>query len=460
MALAANLGADVSLDDVPLKEEDMAPWEIWISESQERMMLAVKPENVDEVLRIFDKWDVLATPIGKAVKGSNIKVRYKGEVVIDLDLNFYTAGPVYRRKYLKPKRKYEEYIPEEPEDYEKTLIRLLTHPNIASKEWVIRQYDHQVRASTVLTPMQGMVGHETHGDAAVMKPREDSWKGLAISTGIAPRISEIDPYWGAWNAVDEAYRAIVAVGGRPHSLSDCLNFGNPENPRRFWEFRESVKALGDAGKSLGIPYASGNVSFYNESPAGAIPPTPTVMGAGIVEDIRKVVSSAFKKEGDPIYILGDTKAEMGGSLYYELSGGRSAVVPKVDAEALKENSMALLKAIDSELVMAVHDVSDGGIAVALSEMAFGGRIGADINVGKLGKARADMKVFSESPSRWLIEVDASKEDEFTSIVKNAVKIGRVGGKHIGIADFEHLLMDIDVEEAYQAWKEAIWKTMG
>lgn len=308
--------------------------------------------------------------------------------------------------------------------------------------------------------MQGIVGHETHGDAAVMKPRENSWKGLAISTGIAPRISEIDPYWGAWNAVDEAYRAIVAVGGRPHSLSDCLNFGNPENPQRFWEFRESVKALGDAGKSLGLPYASGNVSFYNESPAGAIPPTPTVMGVGIVDDVRKTVTSAFKKEGNPIYILGDTRAEMGGSTYYAMVGGRSAVVPKVNHEALKENSEALLKAIDAGYVMAVHDISDGGIAIALSEMSFGGRIGADIDVGKLGKVRSDMKIFSESPSRWLIEVDASKEEEFKSIVENAVRIGRVGGRHIGISDFEHLLIDVEMESAYEVWKEEIWKTMG
>ncbi len=460
MALAAGLGAEVDLEKVPLKEEDMAPWEIWISESQERMMLAVKPENVDKVLKIFEKWDVLATPIGRAVEGSRIVVRYRGEVVIDLDLNFYTAGPVYRRRYIKPKRSFEEYIPPEPEDYEDMFLRIISHPDIASKDWVIRQYDHQVRASTVLTPMQGKVGHETHGDAAVIKPVEGSWRGIAVSTGVAPRISEIDPYWGAWNAVDEAYRALISVGARPHSLSDCLNFGNPENPQRFWEFRESVKALGEAGKSLGLPYASGNVSFYNESPAGAIPPTPTVMGAGIVEDVRKVLSSAFKSEGNPIYILGETKAEMGGSIYYELSGGRSQVVPKVDADALIKNSSKLLEAINKGYVKAVHDISEGGIAVALAEMSFGGNIGADINIGNIGKARADMKVFSESPSRWLIEVDSRHEDDFISTVPGAIRIGRVGGRHIGIADFEHLLMDIELDKAYSVWKEAIWKVMG
>ncbi len=460
MALAAGLGAEVELDDVPLKEEDMAPWEIWISESQERMMLAVRPGNVDRVLKIFEKWDVLANPIGKAVKGSQIKVKYGGEVVIDLDLNFYTAGPIYRRKYTKPRRKMEEFTPPEPENYEEVFLKILSHPDVASKEWVIRQYDHQVRGSTVLTPMQGVVGHESHGDAAIIKPRENSWSGLAISTGIAPRISEIDPYWGAWNAVDEAYRALISVGAGLHSLSDCLNFGNPENPHRFWEFRESVRALGEAGKALGVPYASGNVSFYNESPAGAIPPTPTVMGVGIAEDVRKAITSAFRRENNPIYIIGQTGAEMGGSIYYELSGGKSAAVPKVNVETLKENGDSLLRAMEKDMVMSAHDIGEGGIAVALAEMCFGGKIGADIDIGKIGRMRADIKIFSESPSRWIVEVDRKREEEFRSIVKGAVRIGRVGGKHIGISDFERLLFDVSMERAYSVWKEAIWKIMG
>lgn len=460
MALAAGLGADVELDNVPLKEEDMAPWEIWVSESQERMMLAVRPENVDKVLKIFDKWDVLANPVGKAVKGKRIRVRYKGIEVIDLDLDFYTAGPVYRREYRKSERKIEEKIPEEPENYEDVLERMLQHPNIASKEWVVRQYDHQVRASTVLPPLQGIPGHETHGDAAIIKPLEGSWKGLAISTGVAPRISEIDPYHGAWNAVDEAYRALIAVGAKPHSLSDCLNFGNPEKPERFWEFRESVRALGDSGKVLGIPYASGNVSFYNESPAGAIPPTPTILGLGIVPDIRRRVSSAFRKEGSHIYIVGSTTAEMGGSVYYEIAGGKSSLVPKVDAKTLLKNSEAILKAIEKDYVLAVHDISEGGIAVALAEMCFGGNTGADIDIGKIGEMRADMKLFSESPSRWLVEVPEDKKDEFESGVKSSIRIGRVGGRHIGISDFERLLIDMEVEKAYGLWKEALWKIMG
>ncbi len=460
MALAAGLGAEVELDSVPLKEEDMAPWEIWISESQERMMLVVKPESVDKVLKIFDKWDVLANPIGKAVKGNGIRVRYTGIEVIDLDLNFYTAGPVYRRRYAKPKRKIEENIPEEPENYEKVLLKVLTHPNIASKEWVIRQYDHQVRGSSVLTPMQGRIGHETHGDASLIKPREESWKGLAISTGISPRISEINPYWGAWNAVDEAYRGLVSVGARPHSLSDCLNFGNPEEAHRFWEFRESIKALGEAGKSLGLPYASGNVSFYNESPAGAIPPTPTIMGIGIMADIRKRVTSDFKRENSHIYIVGSTGAEMGGSIYYEIAGGKTATVPKVDSRGLRKNAEALLGAMEKGLVLAAHDISEGGTAVALGEMCFGGNIGADIDIGRIGKARADVKLFSESPSRWLVEVPEEKKDRFENTVNGALRIGRVGGKHIGISDFERLLLDVDIERAYSLWKEALWKIMG
>ncbi len=459
MALDAGLGAEIDLEKVPLKEEDMEPWEIWISESQERMMLAVKPENLDAVMHIFDKWDVLATPIGRAVEGHNIVVRHNGDTVIDLDLNFYTAGPVYKRKYRVPKRKIKEKIPDEP-DYEEMLLKLLAHPNIASKAWVIRQYDHQVRASTILTPMQGKTGHETHGDAALLKPVVDSWKGLALSTGVAPKVSEIDPYWGAWNAVDEAYRSLIAVGATPHSLSDCLNFGNPEEPDKFWEFRESVKALGDAGKELGIPYASGNVSFYNESPAGAIAPTPTVMGAGLMNDIRKAVGSFFKKEGSSIYLVGSTGDDMGGSTYYEISGGTSGKVPKVDPKALLSRSEGLLKAMEKDMALSAHDISEGGIAVALSEMCFGGDVGADIDIGALGEFRADMRLFSESPSRWLVEVPAGKEAEFEDTVPDSFRLGRVGGKHIGISDYEHLLLEVEMEKAYEAWKDALSEIMG
>ncbi len=459
MALDAGLGAEIDLEKVPLKEDDMEPWEIWISESQERMMLAVRPENLEAVLHIFEKWDVLATPIGRVVEGSRILVKYEGEPVIDLDLNFYTAGPVYSREYREPKRHFDEIMPPEP-DYEDVFLKLLSHPNISSKAWVIRQYDHQVRASTVKTPMQGIPGHETHGDAAVIKPVEGSWKGLALSTGVAPKVSEIDPYWGAWHAVDEAYRSLVAVGARPHSLSDCLNFGNPEEPERFWEFRESVRALGDAGRELGIPYASGNVSFYNESPAGAIAPTPTVMGAGIMDDIRKSVSTDFKREGSHIYVIGLAGDEMGGSTYYEIAGGSSGRVPKVDPESLKKRGDGILNAMDKELVLAAHDISEGGLAVALAEMCFGGRIGADIGIGPLGEARADIRLFSEAPSRWLIEVPEGKGEEFEAIVPDAVRIGRVGGKHIGISDYEHLLLEVEEEKAYDIWKDALSKIMG
>jgi phosphoribosylformylglycinamidine synthase len=325
---------------------------------------------------------------------------------------------------------------------------------------VIRQYDHQVRASTVMTPMQGIPGHETHGDAAVMKPVEESWKGLALSTGVAPKVSEIDPYWGAWHAVDEAYRSLVAVGAKPHSLSDCLNFGNPEDPERFWEFRESVRALGDAGRELGIPYASGNVSFYNESPAGAIAPTPTVMGAGLMDDIRKSVGSAFRREGNQIYLVGNAGEEMGGSTYFEISRGSSGKVPKVDATALKNRSEGLLNAMEKGMVLSAHDISEGGIAVTLAEMCFGGKMGADIDIGPLGTSRADIRLFSEAPSRWLVEVPEDMADDFEATVPDAVRIGRVGGKNIGISDYEHLLLELPVERAYEEWKTALSKIMG
>ncbi|MFQ6061389.1 MAG: phosphoribosylformylglycinamidine synthase subunit PurL, partial [Thermoplasmata archaeon] len=416
MALAGGFGAEINLESVPTKEEGLAPWEIWVSESQERMMLAVPPNNAEEVLHIFKLYDVLATPIGKVIRDKIIRVRHQGEVVLDLDLDFLTAGPEYCRPFLTEfgRMKQKETQLEEPEDYEDILLRVLSSPNISNKEWVIRQYDHEIRASTVLKPLQGRIGLACHGDAVVLKPLEHSNKCLAVTTTTTPQYTDINPYLGGASAVDEMCRNLVAVGSRPHSFSNCLNFGNPEKPDRLGAFRETVRGIGEVARELGLPVPSGNVSFYNETSFAPVKPTPVLLGVGILEDFMKCVSTDFKKEGNSIFLIGETKKEMGGSEYYRLRGAFSPVVPTVNVGLLKKSMTAILSLANEGLIQSCHDVSHGGLAVAISEMCLGGDLGASVNLSGIGRLRFDHKLFSESNTRWVVEVNPMDEEEFIS----------------------------------------------
>src|SRR5216117_1772858 len=354
MALAGGFGAEVDLEKVPLKEEGLAPWEIWVSESQERMMLAVRPENVDSVLRIFDLYDVPATVIGRVIPEKVCRVRYQGTVVLEMDLPFYTGGPEYSRPYEAPAAlpSQDLRLPREPQDYRSTILKILASPNVASKEYVIRQYDHEVRASTVLKPLQGVIGKAAHGDASVIRPRVDSWRALAIAVASTPAFTAIDPYLGGATAVDEVCRNLVAVGASPHALTNCLNFGNPEKPDRLWYFREAVRGIGTTAKALGIPIPSGNVSFYNESTRGPCPPTPVVLSVGIVEDLRRCTTSDFKRDGDPVVLVGTTRAELGGSEYLRLRKAGGGAVPTVDPSSLRVSLDHLRSAIENGTVAA------------------------------------------------------------------------------------------------------------
>ncbi len=339
LAYAAGFGAEILLDDVPLKEEGLSPWEIWISESQERMMFLVAPKNVDKVLHICKQWDVTAAVVGKVITEKITRVIYKGVKILEMDMDFFTGGPVYdtcQRPFVISKQK-ENIDPKfDMPNLNDILKKLLGSFNIASKEWVIRQYDHEVRGNTVIKPLQGKINFESHGDATVLKPLEESFRGLAVTANINPRFMERDPYWGACSAIDETCRNLVSVGAIPDSLLDCLNFGNPEKPERMGEFYEACRGLGDAARELNLPYMSGNVSLYNESVKTSVPPTPQIMGVGIVPDIRKCVTSDFKKQGNLIYLVGkETDKEMGGSEYYNVMKVDGGVVPKTDINILK-----------------------------------------------------------------------------------------------------------------------------
>jgi len=456
MALTAGCGAEIDLERVPLKEPGLAPWEIWVSESQERMMLAVRPQDVPRVLEIFALYDVPAAPIGRAIPEPVARVRYRGEPVLEMDLRFYTGGPEYRRPARKPATAPRARLPPKPRDLGPILLRILAAPNVASKEYVIRQYDHEVRASTVVKPMQGIIGKATHGDAAVVRPLVDSWRALAIATASTPFYTAIDPYRGGAGAVDEVCRNLVAVGAQPDAITDCLNFGNPERPDRMWCFREAVRGIGEAARAFGVAIPSGNVSLYNESASGPVLPTPVLLGVGIVEDLRRCVTADLKSDGNPLYLVGATRAELGGSEYSRALGFNGGVAPAVFALETKAAGDGLLQAIAEGSVVACHDLSHGGLGVAAAEMAIGGDTGVALDLRGLGALRFDVLMFSESHGRWLVEVPRGSEPSFQRCLQasRARKVGQVGGDRLEIARRGETI-SVDLGQARDAWSKTL-----
>jgi phosphoribosylformylglycinamidine synthase II len=468
LAYSANMGAEIHLDNVPLKEEGLKPWEIWVSESQERMMMLVAPENVETILHICKQWDVTAAVVGKVIKEQIIRVFYKGQKLLEMDLEFMTGGPVYdectRPVVIKKQETAEKNFP--LPDLNTCLKKVISSLNIASKEWVIRQYDHEVRGNTVIKPLQGKLGLQTHGDATVIKPLEESWKGIAVTADVNPRFMERDPYWGAMSAVDEVCRNLVAVGAVPDSLLDCLNFGNPEKPERMGEFYEACRGLGDIGRALDLPYVSGNVSFYNESVKTAVPPTPEIFGVGITYDIRTSVTSDFKVEENFVYLVGkQTEKELGGSEYYKYMKVEGGLVPKTDPVILQHCMKGLLACMKKKYVAACHDISEGGLVVCLAEMAIGGDIGATIDVSKIeNDLRIDFKLFSESNTRWVVEVRKGKEAEFEKLLKKEktlfTLLGKTNGNRLVIQNNKKTVVDLGVNVLRDCWWKPIWNFMG
>lgn len=460
IALSGGCGAEVDLSKVPLKEEGLAPWEIWVSESQERMMLSVSARNLDDVLHVFKVWDVPAISVGKVIPEKVVRLRFQGEKVFDLELDFLTAGPVYCRAcgVEESKRARRERHPKAKPRYDKELLRLLATPDICNKEWIIRQYDHEVRASTVIKPLHGKLGHWSHGDAAVLKPIEDSFRGLAVATASNPHLVGADPYKGGKGCVDEVCRNLAAVGARPHSMTDCLNFGNPEKPDRLWYFREAVKGIGEVAEALNIPIPSGNVSFYNEAPGGAVLPTPTILGCGIVTDIRKCVTSDLKNDGGAIAVIGATRPEMGASAYYRMWKCHSPKVPDVDIASLRAGVDVVVGGIERGAIVSCHDISDGGLAVALAEMCIGGDTGAEIDLSKVGKLKNDQKLFSESNSRWVVELRKGKERLMPKDRRAPmVKLGTVGGDSLRVTSSGKTILDIHAEKLARSFGETLWR---
>ena len=421
-------GVTVKLEKVPLKHPDLAPWEIYVSESQERMLLTVPPENLQKVLTIFKDEDVEATVIGEFTADAVLHISYRGMEVADVEIPFLFEPPtIVKTAKYKPPAIEEPDFPE-PTNLTKVLLQLLSSPNVASKEKVVRTYDHEVKGNTVLKPLQG----ERAGpnDAAILKPLKDSWKGLVISCGMNPNYGRIDPYWMAASAIDEAVRNNVAVGGRRIALLDNFSWGNPEKPERLGSLVKACVACYDVARAFETPFILGKDSLYNESPLGPITPTLLITGLGIIPDIRSAVSMDIKAAGDSIFIVGETFKELGGSEYYRLKGLLGKTLPKVQTEQAKETFEAITEAIDAGLVRACHDLSEGGLGVAAAEMAFAGGYGVELDLQKVPRKtikRADFVLFSESNSRFLVEVSERNREDFTGIMKSRIyaEIGKV-----------------------------------
>ncbi|MGB9853505.1 MAG: phosphoribosylformylglycinamidine synthase subunit PurL [Candidatus Bathyarchaeales archaeon] len=423
-----NCGAIVQLEKVPLKSPDLAPWEIYISESQERMLLAVPPENLNKVLEIFQAEDIEATAIGNYAHDGILQIFYTSEKVAEIDIPFLFEPPRIMRtaEYMPPS--FEEPAFPEPENLTEVLSRLLSSPNIASRESVIRTYDHEVKGNTVLKPLHGEYGGPN--DAAVLKPLNNSWKGIALSCGMNPNYGKIDPYWMAASAIDEAIRNNVAVGGRRIALLDNFTWGNPEKPERLGSLVKACEACYRFAKAFKTPFISGKDSLYNESPLGPVTPTLLITAIGILPDIRAAVSMDVKAPRNPIYIVGKTYFELGGSEYYRLKGFVGNSVPKVRPNYAKGIFRAITRAIDLGLVSACHDLSEGGLAVAAAEMAFSGGYGVELDLRRVPTEnlnRDDFILFSESNSRFLVEVPEKCEKDFEALMKgnSYAKIGKV-----------------------------------
>ncbi len=441
MAGRAGTGIEMNLDMIPVREEDMTPYEMMLSESQERMLIVAKKGYEEKVKSIFEKWDLDAVVVGKVTDNGLLTLLFKNEKVAEIPVKpIADEAPVYDRPYAKP-----DYINELhcfdvnslefDEDYNESLETVLSSLNICSKKWVYEQYDHMVRINSVVLP---------GSDAAVLRIKGTK-KAVAVSSDCNSRYCFLDPYKGAMIAVCEAARNVACSGAKPLAITDCLNFGNPEKPEIMWQFVEAVRGMSDACKYLNTPVVSGNVSFYNETSGVPIYPTPTVGMVGLLEDVNKHITQNFKDEGDVILILGKTERELGGSEYMQqVHGYVKGDAPDINLETEFKLIDSILKLNNKNLLKSAHDISDGGFAVAMAECC----ITVERTIGATVNYNTDIEpvylLFSESQGRAIITCSQNNLSNVEEILTGEQQpynvIGKVGGNFLKINN----LIDSDV----------------
>ena len=458
MADRAGSGMEVDLDRVPKRADGMTAYEIMLSESQERMLLVAKKGREEEVKKIFEKWDLDVAVVGRVTDDGRVCVTYGSEKVADIPVApIVHKAPVYERPVAEP-----EYLSEAqkldvdslslPSDMREVLFRMIGSPNLACKRWVWEQYDHMVMLNSVVVP---------GSDAAVLRIKGTK-KGIAISTDCNSRYCYLDPYAGAMLALAESARNVSCSGAEPLAITDCLNFGNPENPGIMWQFRQAVAGLSEACRRFETPVTGGNVSFYNETSGTGIYPTPTIGMVGLIEDMDFHCTQWFKDEDDVVILLGRNELELGGSEYLkQIHGMVAGRPPALDVDREKAVQKAVRTGIKRGMVKSAHDVSDGGIAVALAECCISnpsGPVGATITLED--RMRPDALLFGESASRVVLTVSEKDADTLLTIARDlgapARKIGIVGGRMLVV----NQLLAVDVAELKSKWLETYPKMFG
>ncbi len=458
MGTHAGVGIEIELARVPQREPGMTPYEIMLSESQERMLLVAEKGREDEVLSIFKKWDLDAVVIGEVADHGQLVVRADGEIVAQIPNHVLTEeAPTYRRPlqepaYLEAIGSWQMQDPGEPSDLNSILLEFLNSPHACSRSWIYRQYDHQVGTNTVLLP-----GH----DAAVMRLKHSN-RGLAMSLDANPRFCYLSPREGARHAVAESCRNVACTGARPLAATNCLNFASPENPEIMWQFAEVIEGIGEACRKFDTPITGGNVSFYNETRGQGILPTPVIGVVGVMDDVAKACPSAFRSAGDLVFLVGNTGADLGGSVFSELLDlPLAGPCPKIDLQHEKDLQESLIQAIAEGVLRSAHDLSDGGLGMALAESCLGSMLGFE---GSLATPlRPDHFLFSETPGRVLVSVEEGKRSQFEARFDElkTTFLGRVvANPTVQLEMNGWLRLDLALRDMEDAWKTALGRLTG
>ncbi len=457
LAAAGDGGMHVELDRVPLRDPSLSPEEILMSESQERMMAVVEPADVDRFMEICRKWDVLATVVGEVTEDDRLVIDWHGETVVDVDPRTVAhEGPVYERPYARPD--WQDRIqsdgtgglarPSTGDELADTLLTLVASPNLCDKSWVTDQFDRYVRGNSVLAQPE---------DAGMLRIDEETGLGVALATDCNGRFALLDPYAGAQLALAEAYRNVACAGAEPVAVTDCLNFGSPEDPGIMWQFTQAIAGLVDGCQVLGTPVTGGNVSFYNQTGTRPILPTPVVGVLGVIEDVTRRTPVGFGAEGDPVYLLGETRDELDGSAWadvvHEHQGGRP---PQVDLAHEQRLAKVLVRASRRGLLRSAHDLSDGGLAQALVESCL--RRGFGVSVALPEGLDPFVALFSESAGRVLVSLAPDEEDDLTALCAEAgIPLTRLGATTS--ADAAMLAVEgqfsLPVDQIREAWAATI-----
>ena len=461
LASAGDGGMHIELDRVPLRDSTLAPEEILMSESQERMMAVVEPADVDAFLAICEKWEVEAVVVGEVTDTGRLHIDWHGDRVVDVPPRSVAHdGPTYERPFARPS--WQDALqadtaeklsrPATGDELRDTLLRLVASPNLCDKSWITDQYDRYVRGNTVLSQPN---------DSGMIRVDADTNLGVSVATDCNGRFTKLDPYAGAQLALSESYRNVATGGARPLAISDCLNFGSPEDPDVMWQFAEACRGLKDACVELGIPVTGGNVSLYNQTGETAILPTPVVAVLGVIDDVTKRTPTGFVAEGERVFLLGETREELSGSEWaHVVHAHLGGLPPRVDLTAERTLAELLADASRDSVITSAHDLSDGGLAQALAESCFRNGIGVSVSVAEVAGGDPFVALFSESTARVVVTVPVAGAHRLVALAQEhgvtLTPLGQTGGAQLVVED----QFVIDVADARATWSATLPAALG